>query len=68
MPTRHGLGHHASKLSMEATMPDDAIVGGWPRERLIEMDADFCAAMTRAIARGLERARPPDGERRVRAA
>jgi hypothetical protein len=29
-------------------------VGEWPRERLLKMDAQFCAAMERAIARGLE--------------
>ena len=28
--------------------------GGWSREELMRMDADFCAAVERAIAQGLE--------------
>ena len=28
--------------------------GGWSREQLMQMDADFTAAVERAIARGLE--------------
>jgi hypothetical protein len=44
--------------------PGDELVGGWPREQLIRMDADFCAAMERAISRGLER-RPQEGRKRA---
>ena len=34
--------------------------GGWSRLALIKMDQKFCAAVERAIARGLER-RPEEG-------
>jgi hypothetical protein len=46
--------------------PDDRQYGDWSRERLIRMDQMFCAAMTRALARGLERW--PDAEPKRRAA
>jgi hypothetical protein len=52
-PSRYVNGG-SSKLAA-ATEPDDRLVGEWSRERLIKMDAKFCAAMTRAIERGLER-------------
>jgi len=38
--------------------PIEADDGCWSREELIRMDAAFCAAMTRAIAQGLELRRP----------
>jgi hypothetical protein len=66
MVTRYGVGS-PSKLASEPTMPDDGRVGDYTRERLLAMDAAFCAAMARAIARGLER-RPHGEPRPVRAA
>ena len=36
-------------------VPGDEQVGEYSRKRLMRMDAAFVAAMTRAIARGLER-------------
>ena len=33
----------------------DELQGDWPRERLIQMDARFCARLDRAFARGEER-------------
>ena len=35
--------------------------GGWPREQLADMNADFIAAMERAFDRGLERSPQQDG-------
>jgi hypothetical protein len=52
-----------SVLANEAFKPGDEVVGDYSRERLIKMDAKFCAAMERAIAHGLERR--PDAERRA---
>jgi hypothetical protein len=64
MPTRYTVGK--LKLAMEAE-PGDEIVGAFTRTQLLKMDADFCAAVERAISLGLERR--PEGERRaVRAA
>jgi hypothetical protein len=40
---------------MRPSQPGDEIAGGWTREQLLCMDADFCAAMKHAIKRGLER-------------
>ena len=37
--------------------PDDGQSGEWSREELMQMDADFCAAVERAIAQGLEHRR-----------
>jgi len=34
--------------------PGDEQNGEWPREQLERMDANFCAAMERAIERGFE--------------
>ena len=48
------VGGGSSKLASGGE-PDDAQQGGWPRSVLLKMDAKFVAAMTRAIARGLER-------------
>ena len=46
----------ASKLvSAPRDFDDVGLVGGWSREQLVEMDARFCAAVERAIRRGLER-------------
>jgi hypothetical protein len=42
-----------NKLMIEG-QPGDQQVGEWPRERLIKMDAKFCAAMERAFKRGHE--------------
>ena len=49
-----------------ASEPGDEIAGGWSRKDLLRMNADFIAAVERAIALGLERAQ--DGERPVPAA
>src|SRR6516225_1872025 len=58
---RHGRrSEYHSILQRAAFEPGDEQHGGWPRAALMRMDARFCAAMERAIARGLER--PPDGE------
>jgi len=54
MPTRHTAGH-PSKLSLADPEPGDEQDGGFSREALLKMDQRFCAAMERAIARGLER-------------
>jgi hypothetical protein len=48
------LNGNESKL-MRPSQPGDEIAGGWTREQLLCMDADFCAAMNHAIKRGLER-------------
>ena len=53
----YGCGR--SVLAMGAFEPGDEIAGGWTRDALVKMNADFIAAMKRAIARGLER-RPPE--------
>jgi hypothetical protein len=53
-----------SKLASEPFAPDDVIAGQWSRERLIKMNARFCAAMVKAIERGLER-RPGEGRERA---
>jgi hypothetical protein len=50
-----------SKLQNEASEPGDELVGDWPRDALIRMDARFCARLERAIARGKER--PKDDPR-----
>jgi hypothetical protein len=52
-----------SKIALGEVQPDDRQIGEWTRERLIRMDARFCAAMQAAIERGLERR--PDGESRA---
>ena len=65
MPTRHGLGHHPSKLAMERPSANDGDAP-YSRERLIQMNANFVNRMLSAIERGLER--PPDGEAPERAA
>jgi hypothetical protein len=57
---------HYAASKREPWEPGDEREGDWPRERLIQMDADFVAAMQPAIERGLERR--PDGERPVQAA
>jgi len=46
--------------------PGDERNGDYSRERLLRMDARFCAAMARALARGLERW--PDAEPKRRSA
>jgi len=46
--------------SSNACAPGDEVVGEYSRDRLLRMDEKFCAAMERAIARGLERR--ADGE------
>ena len=53
--TSFHLDGAGSKLAAAPTEPDDAQQGGWPRAALLKMDARFCAAMARALARGLER-------------
>jgi len=55
-----------SKLQREPCAPGDEVVGEYSRDRLLRMDEKFCAAMERAIARGLERR--ADGEAPERAA
>jgi hypothetical protein len=52
------LNGGGSLLARAPTEPDDAQQGEWPRKKLLKMDAEFCAAMERAISRGLER--PPE--------
>ena len=44
--------------------PGDELVGNWSRAQLMKMDACFCAALERAIARGLER-RPEQARARA---
>jgi len=58
------LAGSASRLLLAEQEPGDEIVGGWRRQDLIKMDANFCAAMERAIKRGLER-RPEQGRARA---
>src|SRR5262245_7561475 len=41
--------------------PGDERNGEWTRDQLVKMDQRFCAAVQRAIERGLER--PQEGER-----
>jgi len=53
--SRH-LNGGASLLVARAPIESDEI-GVWSREDLIRMDTDFCAAVERAIARGLEQRR-----------
>lgn len=50
--SRYLNGGGSLLLSREPIDVDDG--GGWSREQYIQMDADFCAAMSRAIALGLE--------------
>jgi len=49
-----------------APQPRDECEGEWTRSQRLRMDLRFCAAMERAIKRGLERR--PDGEASERAA
>jgi hypothetical protein len=49
------LNGRGSKLVSAVSEPEDRIVGEWSRERLVRMNEKFCAAMERAIKRGLER-------------
>jgi len=46
----------ASKIASGPPEPGDGQEGGWPRERLIAMDAEFCEPLARAIASGEEHA------------
>ena len=66
MPTRHTVGHHVSKLQAAESEPDDERVGDYTREALLMMDQRFCAAVERAISRGLER-RPAEHQARAAA-
>jgi hypothetical protein len=59
------LNGRASALVNAPSKPGDEQNGGWTHGQLV-MDARFCAAMERAISRGLERR--PDGEAPERAA
>jgi hypothetical protein len=49
---------------MRETQPEDRQVGEWPRERLLKMDAKFCAAMERAFKRGRELRSSASGQQR----
>jgi hypothetical protein len=44
----------SSKLKNKPREPDDGQVGGWPRARLLRMDAKFCRTVERAITQGKE--------------
>ena len=46
------------------SQPGDEAIGTWPHEMLLAMDQRFCAAMERAISRGLER-RPEESKARA---
>ena len=49
-----GRPPHLRCKILERPEPDDAVVGSWPRERLLEMDARFVERLERAIAAGDE--------------
>ena len=59
-----GRPPHLRCKILERPEPDDAVVGSWPRERLLEMDQRFVERLERAIAAGDE---PAGAGQRARA-
>jgi hypothetical protein len=60
MPSRFGIGRYA-RIALE-TEPGDEQVGAYTRQQLQQMDANFCAAVEHAIARGDERRQSSRGQ------
>ena len=61
MPAAYKVG--LSALAAAPCAPGDERCGDYSREQLLRMDAEFCAAVERAISAGLER--PQDGKARA---
>ena len=48
------VGATVDQCTSAHAQPGDKVVGAWPRDRLIAMDAAFCARVERTIAAGDE--------------
>ena len=48
------VGATVDQCTSAHAQPGDKVVGAWPRDRLVAMDATFCARVERTIAAGDE--------------